>query len=202
LASVSDVREALLACEEMADPEATKRNLSRDMKRSLLLRWFEIDPEDFHRSAYSEELIVSPTEATASILAQWGPWPETERIEKVNRMMVEMDPDARENCIIALASAWAQSDPGAAVRWLDSQPPENTISANTARITALAPHDLTATLDWADQLPLEQRRNSLVPAFDAWTQANPGLRADRTGWPAERAQAWTDLETLHLQDGR
>jgi hypothetical protein len=112
-------------------------------------------------------------------------------------LVAEASSAGRDECITAIAKAWAATDPDAAVRWLDSLPPENAVTAKAARISTLAALDLTATLDWADQLPHgESRQNSLVSAFDAWTKAHPGQRADQTGWPAARVQAWNDLEAL------
>ncbi len=96
---------------------------------------------------------------------------------------------------------WAQS---LFVRWRKIDPEDfsrspysrffNSESPNQA--AANLPDDLESALDQADQLPPALRQSGLVRAFDAWTKAHPGEPADRTGWPAARAQVWDDLEAL------
>lgn len=92
-----------------------------------------------------------------------------------------------------MAAVWAKTDPAATVRWLDSPPPDIQDSTSLARINTLAPLDLTATLDWAEKLPGEQRRDAIIPAYDVWTQAHPGQEPDQNGWSAARVAAWEDL---------
>jgi hypothetical protein len=201
LASVSKVREALLAFDEPEPLEATKGASIGRMKNSLLLRWNELDPEDFNRSSFADQIVIDAKTVITGALKRWSSLPEKDRAQGANRLVAEADSAARDERITAVAQAWAETDPVAAVRWLDSLPPENEVSANTARVKALAAHDLNATLDRADRLPDGLRRNSLVIAFDAWSKAHPGKRADRAGWSAARIQAWEDLEALQPQRG-
>jgi hypothetical protein len=197
LASVSKVREALLAFDEREPLEATYDTAIEKMKNSLFLRWNDLDPEDFSRSSFADQIVIDAKSLRNATLERWTSLPEEERAENANRLVAEGSSAGRDECITAIAKAWAATDPDAAVRWLDSLPPENAVTAKAARISTLAALDLTATLDWADQLPhRESRHNSLVSAFDAWTKAHPGERADQTGWPAARVQAWNDLEAL------
>lgn len=200
LTSVAKVREALLVFDDLRIKNPSRLSGDEIHLHYLLARWHDLDPDDFNRSTYAGSIVTNTAEQFVSALERWKTLPDDERADAANKLVASVVPEIRDSRIYSLAIAWSQSDPGAAIRWLDSLPPENAALTNAARIAALAPHDLVSTLDWADQLPPEQRRNSLVPAFDAWTKANPGVRADRSGWPAARAQAWEDLETLQLFD--
>ncbi|RYD39480.1 MAG: hypothetical protein EOP85_15880 [Verrucomicrobiaceae bacterium] len=137
-------------------------------------------------------------QAAEMISGKWAMWPEAERLVAVKRVLAKVDPASRGDYISRIAGDWAKTDPAATVRWLEALPQEDADSAAGARVSSLAPHDLTVVLDWAERLPPGKRRDSLVGAFDAWTAANPGQRADRSGWPDDRVRAWEDLEALLL----
>jgi len=197
LTSVAKVQEALSVFDGLKIKDPTRFSGDEIHLHYLLTRWHELDPVDFNRSTYVGSIITNTGEESAEALEQWKVLPASERADAASSLVASVIPQVRDSRITAIAEAWAETDPDAAVRWLDSLPPENEVSANAARISALAAHDLTATLDWADQLPNGwPRQNSLVSAFDAWTKAHPGEPADRTGWPTARARAWEDLEAL------
>lgn len=202
LTSVAKVREALLVFDDLRIKNPSRLSGDEIHLHYLLARWHELDPDDFNRSSYAGSIVTHTTAQSASAIERWKTLPADDRADVANALVARVVPEMRESRISALAIAWAEADPAATIRWLDSLPSEDQRFVNSARITALAPHDLTATLDWADQLPPDQRRKLLVPAFDAWSLANPGMRADRTGWPTGRAQAWEDLETLQLPEGK
>ena len=196
LTAVSKVRQALLAFDEKEVPEANKGARIEKMRNSLLLRWNELDPEDFSRSPFAHQIVIDAKTVATAALERWSSLPENEFTKKANRLVAEANSVARDECIAAIAQAWGKTAPDATVLWLDSLPPENHIAANAARVSALAANDLTGTLDWADRLSAGQRQSSFVTAFDVWTKAHPGQPANRNGWPTGRAQAWEDLEAL------
>lgn len=202
LTSVEKVREALLVFDDLKIENPSRLSGDEINLYYLLTRWHELDPDDFNRSAYAGSIATSTTEDSAAAIERWKALPDMERADSASNLVASVIPVSRGFRISAIAEAWAETDPAATLRRLDSLPQENAVSANAARIRALAAHDLTATLDWADHLPAGQRRDSIVNAFDAWTKAHPGQQADRTGWPAGRAQAWSDLEALQVTDGK
>lgn len=197
LTSVTKVQEALSVFDGLKISDPTRFSGNEIHLHYLLTRWHELDPDDFNRSPYAGSIVTDTGEESTEAVERWKALPASEQVDAASSLVASVIPQVRDSRISAIAGAWAETDPDAAARWLDSLPPENEISASAARISALAAHDLTATLDWADRLPDGQpRQNSLVSAFDAWTKAHPGERADRTGWPSARAQAWEDLEAL------
>ncbi|MES2924937.1 MAG: hypothetical protein V4819_25500 [Verrucomicrobiota bacterium] len=198
LTSVAKVQEALTVFDDLKITDPTRLSGNEVHLYYLLTRWHELDPDDFNRSTYAGSIITNTVEKSAEAVERWKVLPASERADAASSLVASVIPKARGWRISAIAEAWAETDPDAAVRWLDSLPQENEISASAARISALSAHDLKATLDWADQLPVgETRQNSLVTAFDGWIKAHPGEHADRSGWPAARAQAWEELESLH-----
>lgn len=201
--SVQDVRDALLACEESAGAEGpTDGRGGASMRKALLLQWFVLDPENFNLSPHAEDLTIASWQAAEMLREQWEIWPETDRVGKVSGVLAKVHPTSRGDFIGRVATEWAKTDSVATARWLESLPPEDSVSANTARVISLAARDLTGTLDWAERLPPEEWRSSLTDAFDAWTLAHPGQRADREGWSAARVRAWEDLEALLPAGGR
>lgn len=202
LTSVAKVREALLVFDDHRIKNPSRLSGDEIHLHYLLARWHELDPDDFNRSTYAGSIVTNTAEQFVSALERWKTLPDDERADAANKLVAGAVSESKGSRISALAEAWAEVDPAATARWLDSLPPENEVFANTARIRALAAHDLTATLDWADRLPARQQRDSIVNAFDAWTKAHPEQPANRTDWPAKRVQAWTDLENLQLRDGR
>lgn len=196
LASVEKVREALTAFGDLTIKNPNQLSGDEIQLYYLLLRWHQLDSDDFNRSKHAGSISTDDADQSAAAVARWKELPAAERFDDATKQAAGIIPAARGWRIQCIASAWAETDPATAIRWLDSLPEEDRMAANTARVSAIAAHDLTATLDWVDGLPLEQRPPSLVPAFDAWTKAHPGERADRSGWPAERVIAWEDLEAL------
>lgn len=196
LTSAAKVREALMVYGDLKIKDPNGFVGDEIQLYCLLMRWHELDPDDFNRSSHAGSIATDDAERFAAAVARWKELATAERSDAASKQVADIAPGARIWRIQSIAEAWAETDPAATVRWLDSLPPEDRMSANTARVVALAAHDLTATLDWVDGLPAGQRPTSLVPAFDAWVKAHPGERADRSGWPADRVQAWEDLEAL------
>lgn len=202
MTSVADISGALKVFEDVKLTSPTRLRGDEIHVHALLQRWHEIDPGDFNRSAHAGSIITASAEESAAEIKEWKALPAVEKAAAADSMTAGVIPEARGSRISAIAAAWAESDPAAAVRWLDSLPPEDEVSAGLATIRVLAGHDLAAAFSRLEQLSGEQRRNSLVTAFDVWTKAHPGQRADRAGWPDSRMRAWEDLEALLPAGGR
>ncbi|GAA5129253.1 hypothetical protein JIN84_03130 [Luteolibacter yonseiensis] len=198
LSSVERVREAVSAFGDFKIGNPVRLTGKEIHLYYLFLRWSELDPDDFNRSRHAGTIAIGDTEKAAAALERFKSLPAREKPDAAENLMAGIVPAARSGRMRSIAQTWADTDPSAAIRWLDARPPEDRPAANTARASAIAPHDLTVTLDWMDGLPEEQRL-SLVQIFDSWTKAHPGQRADRSGWPAGRVEAWEDLEALQVE---
>ncbi len=197
LTSADGVREAMLAFDN-TDP---KQSFYVDnLWKCLQLRWYELDPEGFRLTPDGKSFPVGEKLESATAAERWRSSSKMARADAANRLIAEVDVTSREATINTISEAWASSDPDACAGWLDSLPPEELESVNKARASSLAPYELNHVLDQFDELSSEKFNKAIVTAFDAWTQAHPGERADRSGWPASRVEAWEDLEALQPEE--
>jgi hypothetical protein len=199
LTSVAKIQEALSVFKGRQILDPLKLRGEERHLYYLLNRWHQLDAEDFNRSSYAGSIIPQAAEVPGLALDRWKSSPAAEREQQANAILASVHPGARGRRIEAIAKIWAEMDRSAALRWLEVIPPEDQTAASAARISVLAAHDLNSALAEADRLPASAHRDCFVIAFDAWTHAHRGTRADQTGWPDEWAQAWADLEALQPQ---
>ncbi len=201
LFSTAKVNEALMAFGDLRITDPNRVEGDQVQLFFLLHRWQEIDPESFDASPYALSFSAMSSSTPLPSIVNWMKLPAEQRAAEATRIVSGALPAGRINYIQGIAKEWSETDPGACAKWLDTLPLEYLDSVNKTRALILAPHDLNGTLDHIDNLPPEPQNWGLVTAFDSWTKAHPGQRADRTGWSAGRISAWEDLEALLPVDG-
>ncbi len=213
LTRVDQIREALSGLGPLDDLESD-RFTSRSGKRMVSMeslrfearkhtafrifdRWQEIDPESFAASPYAGLLDRrnAATPPARTPFEEWKSTPLSGRAEATRRLLEGMEDDQRDGTLRVVIETWTGEDPSSVGEWLLSHPEENAGAVSTfARLRTASDPD--GTLDWIARLPTAQRTASIVAAFDAWNQANPGTRPDLSSRSPEIQEAWRDLESL------
>lgn len=202
LRSVEQVQQALSAFDGLDEMKIGSFQGNQIYLTPILNRWRTLDPESFEKSSLSRLMSVSSAFVGSEDVKNWDSLTQERRVEVANQAISEPDPKVRDMKIFAIIRHWAAVDPEANTAWLESLPTENRPGFYKASFAASAPEHLESSLDQAGKLPPVQREACRVTAFDAWTKAHPGERADRTGWPAERVTGWEDLEALQPGEGK
>jgi hypothetical protein len=199
LQTVEQVREALLAFDEIDRIDPMKPSIDQALAMSVLSRWKQLDPGDFARSPYRTALAITKFEEIDGVVASWKSVASGERAAKANTAINGSDPMTRDYTISKIAKEWLSADTAGAAAWLESLPESDAKTRNRVFAAEVSIIDPDLAFHRIAALPSLESRASMAVAFDTWQARHPDQLPDMSEWSAELRRNWMDLEAIRTR---
>lgn len=196
LRTVAQVREALLAFDDIDRIDITKPSTDLSIPISLLQRWKDLDPEDFARSPHRNAIGATRFEEVDGMVSSWKSKAPSERASAANGVIDGTTDQNRPYTLTKIAAEWAADDPEGAAAWLESLPIIHEKIRDQVYATEISLANPGPAFRHIAALPPVRYQSSMKTAFDAWRTKRPGQFPDMSEWSETQRRDWADLEAI------